>query len=204
MPPGLFISRLNVFTNGGLAIIWCKLCHQKAWCMEVIWWIRWWSGEQESASCLKSCQSDGLLNTRVNTKISHQLIKWTRKNEKTSYLNTLYPCLSCTMHMTSNRTLHQWYSWEKIVCIFKVLAPIPEISERATTLDPLEAQSGCTLGTEDKLQIEQDISFKQILADKDWLPRALSTQDGFCHFYCRHDKTIKSQHKSSVPKTHQK
>ena len=62
----------------------------------------------------------------------------------------------------------------------------------------------CTWGTEDKLQIEQDISFKQILADKDWVPRALSTQDGFCHFYCRHHKTIKSQHKSTVPKTHQK
>ena len=87
---------------------------------------------------------------------------------------------------------------------FQGFSPIPEISERATTLDLIEAQSGCTLGTEDKLQIEQDISFKQILADKDWMPRALSTQDGFCHFYCRHDKTIKSQHKSSVPKTHQK
>ena len=84
---------------------------------------------------------------------------------------------------------------------FQGFSPIPEISERATALDLFEAQPGYI---EDKLQIEQDISFKQILADKDWLPRALSTQDGFCHFYCRHDKTIKSQHKSSVPKTHQK
>ena len=92
---------------------------------------------------------------------------------------------------------------EKKCLHFQGCSPIPEISERATTLDLIEAQPGSTWGTEDKLQIEQDISFKQILADKDWVPRALSTQDGFCHFYCRHDKTIKSQHKSSVPKTHQ-
>ena len=161
--------------------------------MEVIWRIRWWSGAQESASCLKSCQSDGLLHTRVNTKISHQLTKWSRKNEKTPYLNTLYPCVSCKWpqieHIINDIVGKYQFPFSRFFSHFRNKWKSNNFRSYWGTI-----WVHCTWGTKDKLQIEQDISFKQILADKDWLPRALSTQDGFCHFYCRHHKTIKSQH----------